>query len=154
MKELFSSFSGLFFQNDEPNQKDKDNNYIIDGEEEYNNYSFLNCTIANVSSCIIKKDNYDKEFELSGKLKQAGDWLFYVNLMQKGKIAYTNKVLNYYRLHGNNVSSTFNYEKHLEEIKYIHNYFRKKYGLNNNQEIEIEKRYEFLKKAWRLDDEK
>ena len=126
------------------------NNYIIDGAEEYNNYSFLNCTIANVSSCIIKKDNYDKEFELSGKLKQAGDWLLYVNIMHKGKIAYTNKPLNYYRLHGDNVSSTFNYEKHLEEIKFIHNYYRNKYGLNELQEKEINKRYSFLRKVWNL----
>ena len=132
------------------------NSFINNGVEEYKKYAFLNCTIANVSSCIIKKGNYDKEFELSGKLKQAGDWLFYVNIMQKGKVAYTNKVLNYYRLHGDNVSSNFNYNKHLEEIKYIHEYYRNNYGLTKYQEDEIQKRYKFLKDAWKIgdDDEK
>ena len=49
----------------------------------------------------------------SGKYKQAGDWLFYVNVMSNGKIAYSKKALNYYRVHGNNVSSTMNHEKHI-----------------------------------------
>lgn len=124
--------------------------FIDDGIYEYNNYSFLNCTLANVSSAIIKKDNYKKYFELSGKYKQAGDWLFYVNVMRKGKIAYTKKVLNYYRVHGNNVSSTMKKEAHLKEIQNIHKYYRDNYGLNKFQEKEIKKRYEFLKKVWKL----
>lgn len=127
-------------------------NFIDDGKEEYKNYSFLNCTLANVSSCIIKKDNYEEEFKLSGNYKQAGDWLLYVNIMRKGKIAYCNKPLNYYRMHGNNVSSTFKKEAHLNEIKKIHEYYRNNYGLNKFQEAEIEKRYKFLKEVWKLGD--
>jgi len=125
--------------------------YVNDGDSEYKNYSFLNCTIANVSSCIIKNENYKKEFQMSREYKQAGDWLFYVNIMQKGKIAYTNKVLNYYRVHGDNVSSTMKKEAHLKEINKIHSYYRKEYGLDSFQEKEIIKRYNFLKKVWKLD---
>ena len=128
------------------------NNYVNDGIDEYTNYSFLNCTLANVSSCIIKKDNYEKEFKLSGNYKQAGDWLLYVNIMRKGKISYYNKALNYYRVHGNNVSSTMKKEAHLKEIKSIHDYYRKNFGLNEFQENEIKKRYEFLKDVWKLGD--
>ena len=38
------------------------NNYINNGKDEFNNYTFLNCTIANVSSAIIKKGKYDDLF--------------------------------------------------------------------------------------------
>ena len=77
------------------NTKHWDKDFVNDGKEEYKKYAFLNCTIANVSSTLIKKDDYHAFFELSGKFKQAGDWLFYVNIMQKGKIAYSSKTLNY-----------------------------------------------------------
>lgn len=126
------------------------NDFISEGKDEYKKYAFLNCTIANVSSCIIKNDNYDKEFEMSKNYKQAGDWLFYVNVMQKGKVAYNKDALNYYRVHGINVSSTMKKEAHLKEIKSIHDYYRNQYGLDDYQEKKIKKRYAFLKDVWKL----
>lgn len=128
--------------------------FITDGKDEYNNYSFLNNTIANVSSCVIKKDKYDEEFALAKQYKQSGDWIFYVSLMQKGKIAYSNKTMNYYRVHGNNVSSVTKKQDHLNEIKRIHKYYENNYGLDKKQKEEINKRYEFLKEAWGLKDKK
>ena len=127
-----------------------DKKFVNSGIDEYNNYAFLNCTIANVSSTLIKRDDYKEFFKLSGKYKQAGDWLFYVNIMQKGKISFVNKPLNYYRVHGSNVSSVTKKESHIKEIENIHSYYRKTYGLNKKQEKEINKRYKFLKKVWNL----
>ena len=127
-----------------------DKTYINDGKDEFQNYAYLNCTIANVSSVLFKKDDYTDLFNLSGKFRQAGDWLFYVNVMLKGKVAYVNKPINYYRVHGNNVTSTTKKEKHLQEIMAIHDYFDKNYHLNDKQKKEIQARYK-LKKVWNLD---
>ena len=127
-----------------------DHDFIADGKEEIKKYAFLNCTIANVSSALIKKDNYHEYFKLSGKFKQAGDWLFYVNVMQNGKIAYSSKTLNYYRVHGNNVSSVTKKDAHLKEIKKIHAYFDEQFKLTKFQKKEIQKRYAFLEKVWNL----
>ncbi len=126
--------------------------YVNDGLDEIKHYSFLNCTIANVSSTLIKKDDYHKYFELSGQFKQAGDWLFYVNVMQHGKVAFCAKTLNYYRVHGNNVSSVTKKDAHLKEIKRIHEYFDKTFHLDKKQKKEIQKRYSFLRKAWNLEE--
>lgn len=126
-------------------------NYIIEGKEEVKHYSYLNCTIANVSSVLIKNENYDEIFEEIAKFHQAGDWLFYVSLMKKGKVAYTNKVLNYYRVHGNNVSSTFKKEAHLEEIKKVHQKIKKEFSLEEGAEKEMKKRYQELKKNWNIE---
>ena len=105
---------------------------------------------SNVSSVIFKNGNYKEYFKLSSKYKQAGDWLFYVNVMQNGKISYINKPLNYYRLHGNNISSTMDHQKHIDELNKIYNKYEKKYKLNKNQKNRINERIEFLKKAWNL----
>lgn len=127
-----------------------DHSYINDGLNEIKNYSYLNCTIANVSSCIIKKDNYTEYFKQSGEFKQAGDWLFYVNIMRKGFIAYNKKVLNYYRVHGNNVSSTMNRQKHIDEINKIHSYYLKEFKLGAEHKRKMKERIDFLKNVWKL----
>lgn len=130
-----------------------DKNFVDNGLEEIKNYTFLNCIIANVSSCIIKNDNYDDIFEKIIEYKQAGDWLFYVNVMKKGDIAFCNKPLNYYRLHGNNVTSVTKKQKHFDEIVKIHNEIRQIIEFTDWHEEEIQKRYDFLRKVWNLEGE-
>lgn len=127
-----------------------DNNFINDGKEEIKKYAFLNCTIANVSSCVFKNNNYGCYFKESGEYRQAGDWLFYVNVMKNGKISFINKPLNYYRVHGNNVTSLTKKEKHLGEIKLIHDRIKKEFSLNTTHEKKMKERIEFLEKVWNL----
>lgn len=126
------------------------NNFMIEGKQEFKNYTYLNCTIANVSSTIIKKGDYSSIFKEAIKYKQAGDWIFYANVMQNGYIAYNKKGLNYYRVHDKNVSTITKKESHLAEIKSIHEYYRKKYGLTKKQEENIKLRYIYLNKVWNL----
>lgn len=124
--------------------------YINDGIDEFNKYTFLNCTIANVSSTLIKNGNYKKEFELAKKYYQAGDWIFYAQLLHKGNVSYYNKPLNFYRVHGNNISSVTKKNEHYNEIVSIHNKYDELYTLNEIQKNEIEKRNKFLKDVWNL----
>lgn len=128
-------------------------NYINKGIDEIRDYSYLNCTISNVSSCLIKNGDYLKkisDYSDYNKYKQAGDWLFYINIMEHGNIAYVNKAINFYRVHGNNISTTMNQQKHLEEIKSIYDYNIKKFNLNKSHELKMKKRIEFLKKVWKI----
>lgn len=130
-----------------------DSDFINKGEDEVKTYSFLNCTVANVSSCIIKNDNYNEIFDKIIEYRQAGDWLFYVNVIKRGYISYVNKPLNYYRVHGENITSTMKKQKHLEEIKRIHKDIKENFELNEWHDEQMQKRYEFLTKAWQLDKE-
>lgn len=127
-----------------------DKSYINNGLDEIKNYSYLNCTISNVSSAIIKNGDYEEYLKMSGEFKQAGDWLFYVNLISNGDIAYSNKILNYYRVHGNNVSSTMNHQKHIDEINKIHKYYVETFDLTDKEIKMMKERIDFLKKAWKL----
>lgn len=125
-------------------------NYVNNGKDEFNHYTYLNCTIANVSSCIIKNNNYSRFFKESGKFKQCGDWLLYANIMRLGDVAYSRQTLNYYRIHGSNVSSVTKKQAHMDEMKRVHGYFDEVYGLNKKQKENINKRYKVLAKAWKL----
>ncbi len=129
-----------------------DNDFINEGIDEVKEYAYLNCTIANVSSVIFRKNNYTEIFKESGKYRQAGDWLFYVNVMMQGKVAFTNKPINYYRVHGNNVTSTTKKMAHFNEIVKIHEAINGKIKLTQKQKNQIKKRYKFLRKVWQLED--
>ncbi len=131
-----------------------DSDFVNEGSKEINDYSFLNCTIANVSSVIFKNNNYSKYFKLAGKYRQCGDWLFYVKVMNDGKISYVDKTFNYYRVHGSNVTSLTKKQKHFDEIKLVHNEIDKMYKFDKKQKSEINKRYKFLRRVWSLDDGK
>lgn len=128
-----------------------DKSYINDGIKEIKKYSYLNCTIANVSSCIIKNGDYQNLLKESISYKQSGDWVFYINLLKTGNIAYTNKVLNYYRMHGNNISSQMKNKDHIEEIQKIHNKNKEEFQLGKNEQQEMTKRINFLKKVWKVE---
>lgn len=130
-----------------------DTSFINNGIEEVQKYAFLNCTIANVSSCIIKNDNYDEIFDRIIEYRQAGDWLFYVNVMRRGYIAYVDKPYNFYRVHGENITSKMKKQKHLEEIKRIHADISEHFEMNEWHEEQRQKRYEFLTRVWQLDKE-
>lgn len=129
-----------------------DHNFINNGLNEIKDYAFLNCTIPNVSGAIIKNGDYKEAFKLISSYHQAGDWLFYISLMKQGDIAFSSKKLNYYRVHGNNVSSVFNKKAHLNEIKNIHKYLKDNFKLSTNASREIEARYEYLIRTWGIDE--
>lgn len=131
-----------------------DRDYVNNGLDEVRQYSYLNNTISNVSSVVFyKKDDidYKKMFKDARNYKQAGDWILYVNYMMHGDVAYTNKVLNYYRLHGNNVSATTRAGDHIGEIQEVYKLFTKELDLSRKHQERMKARIEFLKKAWKME---
>jgi hypothetical protein len=84
-------------------QVDKDrwkSDFSCPGIEEIKKSLFLINSIPNASGVIFKKDAYlqaDKNFE---RMKVAGDWMLWVNILKFGKIAYCAQPLNYFRTHG------------------------------------------------------
>ena len=124
--------------------------YVNKGISEINCYSYLNCTIPNVSGTIIKKGNYDEIFEEAKKFHQSGDWFTYLNILNLGDISFINKTLNYYRVHGNNISQTFDKKAHILEIQRIYKFVKEKYGIDDEQQIQMYNRIKFLCKVWRV----
>lgn len=122
--------------------------YVNKGISEINCYSYLNCTIPNVSGTIIKKGNYDEIFEEAKKYHQSGDWFTYLNILNLGDISFINKALNYYRVHGNNISQTFDKKAHILEIQRIYKFVKEKYGIDEEQQIQMYNRIKFLCKVW------
>ena len=122
--------------------------YINDGEDEIRNYEFLNCTIANVSSVIFKKDNYKEELKRAGEFRQCGDWYFYYCVLRRGKIAFSHKNYNYCRIHGSNSTTNLKKTIHYNEIKEMHSIIQKDYNVRKDAKKHIDERLAYLRQVW------
>ena len=56
--------------------------------------------------------------------------------------------MNYYRVHGNNISQTFDKKAHILEIQRIYKFVKEKYGIDDEQQIQMYNRIKFLCKVW------
>ncbi|WP_062544264.1 glycosyltransferase family 2 protein [Rufibacter tibetensis] len=85
--------------------------YYNSGKDETLRYLLHKNTIPNASGVIFKKDAYlqvDRDFE---KMKQCGDWLLWVKLLNLGDISFTTNKLNYFRSHSATTRTWDNYSK-------------------------------------------
>lgn len=77
--------------------------FVEDGKDYIIKYLSQRNTIPNVSSTIIRKTaTKGMEKELS-KYNAIGDWLAYIYIISKGKVAYSCLELNGHRRHGNSI---------------------------------------------------
>jgi glycosyltransferase involved in cell wall biosynthesis len=100
--------------------------FIVDGQDEIKRGLCVKNTIPNVSGALFDRTAFIKSI---GKLKNtlseykvAGDWLMYVDLLQKGKIGFIAESLNLHRRH---ISSVTKVNDHMEEIEKVQSYSSK-----------------------------
>lgn len=106
--------------------------YIKDGTREIKEIMAVRCTIPNVSGVVFRREKkFLKYLDEALRFSQAGDWYFYAKILEDGKISYNRKALNHFRVHGGSKTGrTKNDKKHLQEIRKMQDYFRKKYDLD------------------------
>lgn len=78
---------------------------IVDGHEFIKKHLVKGCTIFNASMAIWRKKCYSDIPKDFLTYNFCGDWIFWIRLASKGKIAVNGRVLNYFRKHGQDVSS-------------------------------------------------
>lgn len=94
--------------------------YVADGQEEIAKALFLKNTIPNVSGAVFRRDALlevliEHEDEINS-YRNAGDWVVYLRLLEKGGIAYCPRSLNSHRRHQSSITiANFNIEQ-LSEI--------------------------------------
>lgn len=79
-----------------PNKWEK--SYINTGNNEVQDYLLIQNTIPNASAVVFKNNKSLSKF-IHPTLKYAGDWWFWVQIIQRKKIAFIAEELNYFRSH-------------------------------------------------------
>jgi len=100
--------------------------YVCDGFVELSEALAVKNTIPNVSAVIFRKTALQESLahceRQIKKLKIAGDWLIYSDLLQKGRIAFTAESLNAHRRHHKSITIDLNNNnRHMAEIIYMQN---------------------------------
>jgi O-antigen biosynthesis protein len=78
--------------------------YVRRGVEEIRDSLVVKNTIPNVSAVLMRKPNLAEIENDLLSLRNAGDWLVYVHLLERGDLAYVPASLNYHRRHGGSVT--------------------------------------------------
>ena len=127
-----------------------DKNYFNNGIDEIVSTLCINNTIANVSSVVFKNGDYFDIIEKAKQFKLAGDWFVYMNLLEKGNIAYCRESLNYHRMQEQGVTLSINKEKEFEEIVRMQNYALNNYKIEKKTKERILQRREMERQRFGL----
>ena len=80
------------------------NDFDADGHEECSNYFVRFNPVFNASSVLFRKEVYDRVGGADETLRSCGDWKLWAAMALQGRIAHVKEPLNYYRVHGRNVT--------------------------------------------------
>lgn len=117
-----------------------------DGLDLINTQLFYKNVIANASAVLFRKKAVNMEiFQRVAKMRFAGDWLFWIKLLESGKIYYSAKLLNNFRYHD---STTRNIKNASSEKQRFEEYFSVLNYLKSNHDV----RWDFKKHKWILQD--
>lgn len=112
--------------------------FLNNGRHEISNYLAFKNTIPNASAVIFRKDLAMQVGNEIQKYRLSGDWLFWIQLLQKGNILYSTNTVNYFRTHCNSVRK---YEEKtatsIKEKKQILNYMVSKKLIDKKKEKNI-----------------
>ncbi len=119
--------------------------YIIEGSDEIKRALCVKNTIPNVSGAIFRRDSFketmDKLDSELALLKVAGDWLVYLEILAKGKIAFIHESLNSHRRHTSSVTKKNN---HLDEVVSIQERVSSQWPISNTMKKKIDDYRVFL----------
>lgn len=102
-------------------------NFIIEGREFVRRFLSGYNIVLNTSSCVFNKKYALMISPIYQKLKGAGDWLFWIEMSEKGKVFFLNDACNYYRQHSQNTTKKlYNNGTNFIENKEIFNYLKRR----------------------------
>ena len=107
--------------------------YVNEGVDEIISALSVKNTIPNVSAVVFRRDvllaALRAKIDDLRKVRVAGDWLAYVELLQHGKIAFSPRSLNYHRRHSSSVTLNSFDLSQLREIMSVQKAIRHKFAI-------------------------
>jgi hypothetical protein len=94
--------------------------YVVDGLDEIRSALAVKNTIPNVSAVVFRRraliEALDANLDELDRLRVAGDWLVYLDVVHRGKVAFVARALNSHRRHSTSVTSSTTKLTHLREV--------------------------------------
>ena len=112
--------------------------YYNDGRNEIIDAFCVKNIIPNISSVIFKKSAIKASLNQLTDYEIAGDWMFYITMLENGGLYFYNEALNLHRRHRNSVTKTGYGQSIVNEIIQIQDYIKSKYILPDQSVIKIQ----------------
>ncbi|RWC32699.1 glycoside hydrolase family 99-like domain-containing protein [Mesorhizobium sp.] len=97
--------------------------YVVDGRQEIAEALYLKNTIPNVSGVLFRREALRNALARHNEeimsLRNAGDWVTYLRLLENGSIAFSPRSLNSHRRHQSSVTIGNFDLRHLQEIRRV-----------------------------------
>lgn len=108
-------------------QKHLVNSFCMDGDKFIKRYLTLMNTVMNISSVVFKRKEaliIDDQYK---KFKGLGDWIFLIEMAERGRVCFVNENLNYFRRYATNTTrSVAKTAMNIYEEKIIYDYLDSK----------------------------
>ncbi|RQS10046.1 glycosyltransferase [Burkholderia sp. Bp8998] len=118
--------------------------YIDDGEREISEALAVKNTIPNVSAVVFRrgilKDVLERHFEDIRQFRVAGDWMVYLRVMDRGRVAFVPESHNLHRRHAASVTIGGDAQALLKEIRTVQLWVRRHHMVDASI-VEIADRY-------------
>ncbi|MGY4726216.1 glycoside hydrolase family 99-like domain-containing protein [Burkholderia pyrrocinia] len=118
--------------------------YVVDGESEISGALAIKNTIPNVSAVLFRRaileEVLERHFDDIRQFRVAGDWMVYLQVIGRGKIAFVPESLNLHRRHAASVTIGGNAEALLKEIRTIQLWVRRHHAVDASV-VEMADRY-------------
>jgi glycosyltransferase involved in cell wall biosynthesis len=121
-------------------------NYIRKGIDEICDTLAVKNTIPNISAAVLKKVDISEILEEITSYKVAGDWFFYVWILQKGKISFIARSLNIHRRHSQGVTISENARNHFDEIVRMQEYILQNFTISDGTRMKVLDYRKYVKK--------
>ena len=103
--------------------------------------------VINASSALFRKETALKTDPVYTKLRGVGDWLFWIEIAEKGNVYTENEALNHFRDHGTNTTSKMRRLGYNSiDVKVIHDYLVEHGHLNWLNSLRFQKKRVCLNK--------
>ncbi|PHD65692.1 glycosyl transferase [Bacillus toyonensis] len=119
--------------------------YFRKGIDEIQDTLLIKNTIPNVSSVVFKNIDIKNTEKQLAKFKVAGDWFFYVSILQEGHIHFNPKSLNYHRRHTNSVTKTEDSYSHYNEVVQMQNFIKQNFTIDDISKMKMYTYRKYLK---------
>lgn len=122
-----------------------ESDFVEDGKVLLEKFGRFKCPVVNVSSAVFRKSALEST-EIPSNFKYCGDWWFWAQIFNKGKVAYKAEPLNYFRRHDSSATSFYNIN--LASFSYEATVIAKKINSLCNTPFEYENNYSWLIDFW------
>ncbi len=122
--------------------------YVRPGPDEIRDTLAIKNTIPNVSAALMRRIDLASIEGPLVAMKNAGDWLLYAHLLERGQIGFVSEALNSHRRHPSSVTIGQGGLNLMRESLMVQRYVRERYRLTSDterlMEASLQHNYEYL----------